>query len=285
MAESENDRIPQMTYTLFTAAGCVRCRIAAAFMDERGMSYEKSDALGPEKDAFKQFYREHRSAVTRGKEGIAFPILFTGDTVVQGLGPVLAFLQAGSALDLFVTLDDSPHGWIRGLDLSAQPMADGTDFLAVVRFLRKNGLKIQLDTSGRNPHVLESVITKGLCDKVVFTLHGPASCYGDFTGLPLDESHLSASLALLPSVKDYTILLPVQPVSTPQGPDVSITPEEAAQAAALVETATGSKKHRFFIQPVVHREEGLAPLTAPQLFKYRTLCRRFMVVADIWKPA
>jgi glutaredoxin len=285
MAGSENDRIPQMTYTLFTATGCVRCRIAASFMDERGMSYEKSDIHGPGKQSFKQFYREHRSAVTRGPDGIGFPILFTGDTVVQGLGPVLAFLQAGSALDPFVTPDESPHGWISGLDLSAQPMADGTDFLAVVRFLKKNGFKIQVDTSGRNAHVLKSVITEGLYDKVVFTLHGPASRYGDLTDLPLDESDLSASLALLPSVKDYTILLPVQPVSTPQGPGASITPEEAAQAAALVETATGSKKHRFFIQPVVHREEGLASLTAPQLFKYRTLCRRFMVMADIWKPA
>lgn len=97
-----------MNTTLFSATGCIRCRMAAAFMDERGMSYEKEDALGQGKDVFKQFYREHRSAVTRGPDGIAFPILFTGDTVVQGLGPVLAFLQAGAALDSFVTLDHSP---------------------------------------------------------------------------------------------------------------------------------------------------------------------------------
>jgi pyruvate formate lyase activating enzyme len=259
--------------------------MAAAFMDERGMSYEKTDALGQGKDAFKQFYREHRGAVTRGPDGIAFPILFTGDAVIQGLGPVLAFLQAGSALDPFVTLDDSPHGWISGLDLSARPLPDGSDLLAVIRFLKQKGMNIQVDTCGRNPHILESVITEKLCDKVVFTLHGPASRYGDLTGMSLDETDLAASLSLLTSVKEYTLVLPVQPVSTPQGPGVSITPEEAAQAASLVETATGSKKHPFFIQSLAPREDsGLVPLTQPQLFKYRTLCRRFMVTADIMKP-
>jgi len=274
-----------MTYTLFSATGCIRCGIAAAFMDERSLSYDKPDALGQGKDAFKQFYRKHRSAVTRRPDGIAFPILFTGDTVVQGLGPVLAFLQAGEALEPFVTLDHSSHGWISGLDLSARPLPDGTDFLAVVRFLKQKGLNIQIDTCGRNPHILKSVISEGLCDKLVVTLHGPASRYEDLTGWPLDEPDLSESLSLMTSVEDHTVLLPVQPVDTPQGPGVSITPEEAARAAQLVEAATGSKKHPFFIQPAAPREEGLEPLTASRLFKYRTLCRRFMVMADIWKPA
>ena len=277
---------PSMNTILFSATGCVRCRIAAAFMDERGISYDKPDALGQGKDAFKQFYREHRSEVTRGPDGIAFPILFTGDTVVQGLGPVLAFLQAGKALDPFVRLDHSPHGWISGLDLSARPLPDGADFLAVVRFLKQKGMNIQVDVCGRNPHILKSMITEGLCDKVVFTLHGPASRYQDLTGWPLDEPDLSECLSMTASVKDYIILMPVQPVSTPQGPGTSITPEEAGQAAQLVETATGSKTHPFFIQPVAPQNGGgLMPLTPSQLFKYRTLCRRFMVKADIWKPS
>lgn len=239
-----------MTYTLFSTTGCIRCGIAAAFMDERSISYDKPDVLGQGKDAFKEFYRDYRSAVTRGPDGIAFPILFTGGTVIQGLGPVLAFLQAGNVLDPFVTLDHPPHGWISGLDPSARPMPDGTDFLTVTRFLKKNGLNIQVDVCGRNPHILKSVITERLCDKVVFTLHGPASRYQDLTGWPLEEPDLSESLSLTTSVKDYTILLPVQPVSTPQGPGVSITPDEAAQAAGLVESATGSKKHPFLIQPL-----------------------------------
>lgn len=284
--DKDNPGGPSMNPILFSATGCVRCRIAADFMDDRSMSFDKPDALGQGKDAFKQFYRKHRSAVTRGPDGVAFPILFTGDAVIQGLGPVLAFLQAGNALDSFVTLDQSPHGWVSGLDPSARPLPDGTDFLAVVRFLKQKGLNIQVDTCGRNFHILKSMITEGLCDKVVFTLHGPASRYQDLTGWPLDESDLPESLSLATSVKDYTILLPVQPVSTPQGPGVSITPEEAAQAARLVEHATGSKKHPFLIQPLAPGEDtGLAPLAPPQLFKYRTLCRRFMVMADIWKPA
>lgn len=274
-----------MTHTLFTAAGCIRCRIAASFMDDCRISYQKSDVHGPGKELFKSFYRECRSAIIRGPEGIEFPILFTGSAVIQGLGPVLAFLQAGDALNPFVKQSGSSHGWISGLDLSAQTMPDGTGFLAVVRFLKKNGLRVQLDTNGRNPSVLASLITDALCDKIVFTLHGPALRYRDLTGWPIDESDLLTSLSLLKSAADCTILLPVQPVSTPQGPGVSITPDEAAQAAALVEKATGSKKHLFFIQPLAPLPDtGLSPLTLPQLFKYRTQCRRFMVLADIGKP-
>jgi pyruvate formate lyase activating enzyme len=272
--------------TLFSAVGCVRCRIAAAFMDACGVSYEKSDVHGQGKAFFKRFYRENRSAVTRGPDGIAFPILFTGDKVIQGLGPVLAFLQAGTALDPFVTLDHSPQGWISGLDLSARFLPDGSNLLAVIRFLKQKGLNVQVDTCGRNPHILESVIAERLCDKVVFTLHGPASRYRDLTGLNLDESDLLKSLSLLTSVKEYTLLLPVEPVSTSQGPGMSITPEEAALAAELVEKATGSKKHPFFIQPLAPRKDTrLPPLTSPEMFKYRTLCRRFMVMADVWKPS
>jgi pyruvate formate lyase activating enzyme len=65
---------------------------------------------------------------------------------------------------------------------------------------------------------------------------------------------------------------------------MSITVEEAAEAAALVEKATGSKHHPFFIQPLAPPPgSGLDALKPPQLFKYRTQCQRFMVRAEILK--
>lgn len=269
---------------LFTATGCARCRIVAAFMDDRDIAYEKSDILAEGKERFKTFYKEHRPEITRGPEGIEFPILFTGDAVIQGLGRILARLQAEDALDAFVSPAASPPGWVSGLDLSARHLPDESDLLAVVRFIKENGLKVQLDTNGRNPHVLAALVKENLCDKIVFTLHGPAARYKDLTGLPLEESDLVQSLSLISYAADYNIILPVQPVTTPQGPGVSITPEEAAEAAALVEKATGSKNHPFFIQPLAPAPgSGLDPLTSPQLFTYRTRCRRFMVRAEIMK--
>jgi len=253
-------------------------------MDDRGITYEKSDILAEGKERFKTFYKEHRPEITRGPEGIEFPILFTGDAVVQGLGRILARLQAENNLDAFVNPVASPPGWVSGLDLSAQHLPDGSDLLAVARFIKEKGLKMQLDTNGRNPHVLAALVTEKLCDKIVFTLHGPAVRYKDITGLPLEESDLVQSLSLISAAADYTILLPVQPVTTAQGSGISITVEEAAEAAALVEKATGSKNHPFFIRPLAPLPgSGLDALTPPQLFKYRTQCRRFMVRAEILK--
>lgn len=274
-----------MGTTLYTATGCARCRIVAAFMDDRGIAYEKSDILAEGKEGFKTFYKKHRPDITRGPEGIEFPILFTGDAVVQGLARILARLQAGGdSLDAFLKPEASPPGWVGGLDLSAGHLPEESDLLTIVRFIKEKGLKVQLETSGRNPHVLAALAKEKLCDKIVFTLHGPAARYMDLTGLPLAESDLIQSLSLITAAKDYTIILPVQPVATPQGSGITITPEEAAEAAALVEKATGSKNHPFFIQPQAPAPgSNLDALTSPQLFKYRTQCRRYMVRAEILK--
>jgi len=267
---------------LYTATGCARCRIVVSFMDDRDIAYEKSDILAEGKEQFKTFYKEHRPDITRGPEGIEFPILFTGDAVIQGLGRILARLQAGDALDGFVKPAAASPGWVTGLDLSDGYLHDESDLLAVVRFIKAKGLKVQVDTNGRNPHVLAALVQENLCDKIVFTLHGPAVRYKELTGLPIEESDLVQSLSLITAAADYTILLPVQPVTTAQGPGMSITVEEAAEAAALVEKATGSKHHPFFIQPLAPvSRSGLDEVTSPQLFKYRTQCRRFMVRAEI----
>jgi pyruvate formate lyase activating enzyme len=63
-----------------------------------------------------------------------------------------------------------------------------------------------------------------------------------------------------------------------------ITPEEAAQAAALVEQITGNKKHLFFVRALSPSPElDIVPLPQTALFKYRTACRRYMVMTEIFK--
>jgi glutaredoxin len=275
-----------MSYILFTATGCMRCSIAASYMDDHGISYEKKNIHARGKDLFKTFYRENRSAIFRGPEGIEFPILFTGQKVVQGVGRVLAFLQAGDLLDKWVKPSNLSHGWISGLDLSDAALLDGADFLAVVLFMKKKGLKIQLDTNGRNPHLLESLVTENGIDRLIFTLNGPGDRYAELTGLALDDADLGKSLSLINRVPAYKIILPVRPVAQTDGRTVSVTPEEAARAAALVERATGSKKHPFFIQPVPPSSKtGLPALAPAALFTYRTRCRRYMVQAEILTEA
>lgn len=264
----------------------MRCSIAASYMDDHGISYDKQDIHARGKEVFKTFYRENRSAIFRGPEGVEFPILFTGQKVVQGVGRVLAFLQAGDLLDKWVKPSLLTHGWISGLDLSDAALLDGADFLAVVRFMKKKGLKIQLDTNGRNPHLLETLAAENAIDRLIFTLNGPGDRYAELTGLSLDDTDLERSLSLLNCIPAYKIILPVRPVAQSDDRTVSVTPEEAARAAALVERATGSKKHPFYIRPVVPSPEtGLPALAPASLFTYRTRCRRYMVLAEIFKEA
>jgi glutaredoxin len=66
---------------LFTAAGCVRCTIAKKFMLERGLACEEHDIGGEGKDLFNRFYREHRSAVFRGRGGIEFPVFADAEII------------------------------------------------------------------------------------------------------------------------------------------------------------------------------------------------------------
>ena len=93
-----------MSNTIFTATGCSRCKIAKKFMDEHGIPFEELDIKAEGKDPFGQFYRNNRSSVYRGKEGIEFPVFTDGTIIRQGVGVVIAFLHAGTRLDPNVLL-------------------------------------------------------------------------------------------------------------------------------------------------------------------------------------
>jgi len=44
-----------MTITLYSATGCIRCRIVRQFLKDRGLTYLDHDALGEGKEAFGHF--------------------------------------------------------------------------------------------------------------------------------------------------------------------------------------------------------------------------------------
>jgi len=112
-----------MSLTLFTATGCARCTIAKKFMAEKGLTYDEHDAIGEGKEFFGQFYRTHRSAIFRGKEGIEFPVLAEGDEIRQGLAVIVAWLQAGASLDGFIGRSEHSKGWVGGLHVSQGDLA------------------------------------------------------------------------------------------------------------------------------------------------------------------
>jgi len=147
-----------VTYTLFTATGCARCKIAKKFMDEKGIGYEEHDISGEGKDLFGRFYRNNRSSVYRGKEGIEFPVFTDGTIIRQGVGVVIAFLRAGTRLDGFIGRSELSHGWMDGIHVSEGDPALADEVAEVLGFLKKNGLKVQFDTNGKHASVLQKLL-------------------------------------------------------------------------------------------------------------------------------
>lgn len=161
-----------MSFTLFSATGCMRCGIVKSYMDEHDLAFEDYDIKADGKDRFKKFYKDNRSRIFRGEEGLEFPILFTNEKVFQGVGVIIAFLRAKGALDGFFTRSDLSLGWISGLNVSAKKISNGDAFVEILRFLKNHGLMIQMETDGRNALLLETIIKENLINRLIFNLRG-----------------------------------------------------------------------------------------------------------------
>jgi len=267
-------------YTLYSATGCVRCKIAKAFMMERGIPCEERDIKAEGREAFQRFYREHRSEIHRGPDGVEFPVLFDGERVVQGVGEIVARLQAEGRLEGFVGRSALGHGWIDGLNVSAGDPSAAEDFLAVLRHLKAQGLRTEVRADGRNVDLLERVIREGLADRLVFDPVGPAELYEAAWGKPLKEEALRRSLSLAAEAPEVRFVLTLRPLPRPGGNAEPLTLEEAGRTAELIAEATGDRHLPFFIQ-AGEPAPGGNPLPRAALFKIRTACRRHMVKADI----
>lgn len=198
-----------MSFSIFSAAGCLRCKIVKSYMDDHKIIYKDHDIKTFGKDAFNLFYRKHRTDIYRGNDGIEFPILFTGKKIRQGVGEILAFLKAEDKLNEFVKRSDLSHGWISGLNVSAKDASMGEDFLEILRYIKTRGLMIQLKTDGRNSSLLETITSESLVDRLIFQIRGPAELYEIITGYPLVSEDLSRSLSLVEKTPEYQIILPI----------------------------------------------------------------------------
>jgi glutaredoxin len=266
-----------VTLTLYTSPGCLSCKIVKDFLIERGIAFEELDIKGEGRTEFARFYREHQTEIQRSADGIAFPICFDGQDLRQGPGVILAWLQAGSALDGFVRQSSRGQGWLDGFNLSGGDPSAGEELAYVLRYLKKQGLKIAVDLDGRNGALFEQLIQEKLVDEAIFTLRGPAEVYAYLADRPADPEAVRRSLRLLVKVPAYQIVLPVGPVSRPDGPDSTLTPDEASAAAAQAAESTGDSRAPFFIRPVSSEAGGAAA------FKYRTAARRHMFAAELMK--
>ena len=278
-----------MDYQIYTATGCARCKITKRFMQENNIGYKEYDIKADGQEVFAEFYRANRSMIYRGKDGVEFPVFTDGDVIRQGVGAVIAHLIAGDKLTGFIE-KSSLHGeWIDGFNVAGGDPQNGEGLLKVLAYLKKNNLKIQLSTDGRNAAVLESVLDQNLADRVVASIKGPANLYGALTGTAIDESELADTIALASRFPEYQFYTTIAPLEQDDSSVAYLTPEEIGETARQIEAATGSKKHPYTLRIFSSQQEeddrfkSIEPLADSALFKYRTAARRYMVMTEIEK--
>jgi len=278
-----------MTYQIYTATGCARCKITRRFMQENAVDYEEHDIKAGGQESFSEFYRANRSMIYRDTEGVEFPVFTDGEVIRQGVGAVIAHLVGGNQLAGFVE-QSSLHGeWIDGFNISGGDPEFSEGLLRVLDYIKQNSLKIQISTDGRNADLLQSVMDRNLANRVIADIKGPASLYGPLTGVPLDEAELRQTIALAVKFPEYQFFSTVAPLERPDGTVRYLTPDEIGETARMIEAATGSKKHAYKLrafdpqQAIDDRFRTLEPLPASAMFKYRTAARRYMVLTEIEK--
>jgi pyruvate formate lyase activating enzyme len=278
-----------MTNQIYTATGCARCKITKRFMQEHQIGYEEYDFKAEGKEAFSKFYRENRAQIYRDKDGVEFPVFTDGEEIRQGLSVVVGYLIAGDGLDGFIGRSALHGEWIDGFDISGGDPDRVADLIQVLAYVKRNGLKIQLTTDGRNADVLKAVLDENLAHRVLMEVKGPAALYGALTGTPLSEAELKQSIALSARAPEYQFHTAVAPLVREDGTADHLTPAEIGETAKLIDAATGSKKHPYQLRPCDPKNaspealQSLEPLPSSAMFKYRTAARRYMVMAEIAK--
>lgn len=274
-----------MSITLYTAPDCLRCKIVKGFLAERRIAYDTVD-FKADAPTFNAFYRANRKAIYRNPEGVEFPLFDDGTVIKQGSGEVIAYLLSGHALEGAVTRSDLLHGWISGLYLSQCPAAEEEHFVELVQQLAKGGLTVCMQTDGRNPALLERLVSLNVLAKVQLNILGPASVYEALFGAAPSKEELAKTIELVKAFPDHEIRFLAAPIP---GADGARWPsrDEAGEAARMVFDACGDHQLPYVIASVTPEMpqgmQGLEPVADPMLLKYRSASREFLFKADIRK--
>ena len=278
-------------HTLYTATGCTRCKLVMRKMDELAIPYQEHDIKAAGKDIFQQFYTANRRAIYRGPEGIEFPILNDEDSIHQGLGPALAWVQAGSKLDGFFRIGRLHKEWLDGIIVSGGNPDMANDFLGLLRYLKQNAMKLELQTSGKNADILAVIIKENLADRIIMTVLGPLDLYSNIAGTAISEAEIKKTISLVAQFPERQFQTEVVPVRRQDGTLTYLTPDEIGEAAALIEQASGSKQQPYFLRPfhpvcpTDPAVQALEPMNSGMLFPYRSKAREFQVKTEIEREA
>ena len=254
-----------MSYTLYSITGCTRCKILKAAMADKELAYEEKNMLAEGKEDFQKFYSQNRKFIVRGAEGIEFPLLHCPVGILQGLPATLAQVLFDVKLNGFVSVGSLHKEWVDGLHVSGGNPYYADDFLQLLRTIKSNNMKLQLETDGRNPALLERILAENLASVVIMNVLGPARIYPSLLGQDVNPAEIQQSIELVAKSPEYKFLARV----TPQ-----LTPADVGETAQRISEATGSMKTPYYLKPVDPNEPG-------SLLPHRSAARRFLVLTDI----
>lgn len=279
-----------MPITIYSAKGCLRCKIVKQFLNDSAQTYQDVDALGEGSKPFRKFYQNNREKIYRGPDGVEFPIYSDGETVRQGLPMVLAYLIAGSALKGFFKHGLLHGQWVDGIHISGGDPARGEEFLNVLSYLKQQRLKLQIETNGVNASLLEQVLERGLAERIIMEVKGPLELYDSFLTPAVDPQEIKRSIARVSHCDDYYFYTTIAPLIREKG-DLAqfsyITPQEIAEAARLIKEAAGDNRQPYKLRAFDSRTaddprlRGCEALAKNELFRYRTMARKHQFKTEL----
>ncbi|GAB6178710.1 hypothetical protein JCM14036_00290 [Desulfotomaculum defluvii] len=281
-----------MSFTIYTATGCTRCKIIKQLMHERGIVFEEQDMKAEGKEAFQKFYAANRKAIFRGPDGVEFPLLHdTGVGVIrQGIGACVAYLYGGGKLDSFFSTGTLHKEWVDGIHVSGGNPEDAEGFLEVLRYIKKtNNMKLQVDTNGLNSSILEQILAEGLADVMIMNVLGPRELYSKLLGKEVDTTEIEKSLSMVTKFPEYKFQTTVSPVVHEDGEISYLTTKEVGNTAKFIAEATGSMKNPYLIKlfkPKDCKDErfnAVEAMAAEALLPYRTAARAHQVFVEVEK--
>ena len=195
-----------MSNILFTATGCARCKITKRFMNENDVAFDEFDFKAEGKDAFAQFYRANRKAIFRDKDGVEFPVFTDGSQIRQGVSVIIGYLMAENRLEGFIERSVLHGEWIDGFNISGGDPDAADELVQVLQYLKQNGLKIQLTSSGKNAAVLDKLSAQGLGDRLILEVKGPLSIYYALCGEAISDEEVTQTIALAARFPECALL-------------------------------------------------------------------------------
>ena len=251
--------------TVFSSTGCIRCRIVKEYLTEHGVAYREYDVKTTEgSEAFKAFYREHRSSVRRDAQGIFFPVVQDDGVIVQDAGTTLAWFMQGEKRAGFVQPNNLGHGWTGGLRIPPSSAGQNESFLEIAATLKEGGLQTEVTADGDNAGLLEALLRDRLVDRLVFELRREnAALHED------GESELERSLKTVSTHAGNTDIRFLMDIAWfMEREAVAPEPGILGRVAEKVRAVTGTVSIPCLI------DDGSR--SVPNLFPYRTAVRRWI---------